>query len=69
MDEKEFDRLLKISRINLNGAEKTKIKKDIEQILAYFDNVDSFKEVIKEPAFHPVDIESRTREDKEEKFE
>lgn len=69
MDEEEFNRLLKISRIDLSEKEKKRVKEDVEQILTYFDNVDSFKPTVKEPAFHPVDIEGIAREDEERGFE
>ncbi len=69
MEDKEFDRLLKISRIKLSEEEKQRIQNDIEGILRYFDSVDKFNEAKIKPAFHPIRIEGHPRGDKIEKFE
>ncbi len=64
MDSTDFDRLLKICRLRLADAEKTKIKRDIDDILAYFNTIESVDCDKYTPAYHPIDIPSKTRSDK-----
>lgn len=63
MDDFEFDRLLKITRIKLSEEERRSIKKDIEQILAYFDRINKMS-TDEKPAYHPIKISPKLREDK-----
>ena len=37
MQDKEFDRLLKITRLRVSAEERAQIKSDFEQVIAYFD--------------------------------
>ncbi len=69
MEDEEFDRLLKISRIKLDEKEKQRIKTDIENILEYFDSVNKFDESKNKLAFHSVEINGEPRKDEVEKFE
>jgi len=62
MEDKEFDRLLKITRLRVSDEEREQIKKDFEQVVAYFDEISSI-EASGEPAYHPVEIPGRLRED------
>ena len=67
MKEDEFERLLKISRIKLTSKEKTMIKKDVDEILSYFDKIDRMKPE-KEPAYQPIDVPTRLRKDIVKRF-
>ena len=62
MQDKEFDRLLKITRLRVSDEERVQIKKDFEQVIAYFDELSSI-EASGEPAYHPVEVPGRLRED------
>lgn len=62
MEEKEFERLLKITRLKLSEQEKTRIKADIEEVIGYFDTIDAIKTEEK-PAYHPIQIPTRLRKD------
>ena len=44
IDEKSFDTLLYISRIELVGAEKETLKKQISNIVSYFEELEKFKD-------------------------
>jgi aspartyl/glutamyl-tRNA(Asn/Gln) amidotransferase C subunit len=67
MQDKEFDRLLKITRLRVSAEERVQIKSDFEQVIAYFDEISSL-EADGEPAYHPVEIPGRLREDKVKPF-
>ena len=41
MQDKEFDRLLKITRLRVSAEERAQIKNDFEQVIAYFDEISS----------------------------
>ena len=62
MEDKEFDRLLKITRLRVSDEERVQLKKDFEQVVAYFDEISSV-EASGEPAYHPVEVPGRLRED------
>ncbi len=68
MEEKEFDRLLKICRISLKDTEKKSVKGDIDEIITYFNSIDSVKCDKYKPAYQPVDIPPRKRPDEPEPF-
>ncbi len=68
MENTDFERLLKIARIHLTDSEKEKIRKDIEEIINYFNEVDKIDCDLK-PAFHPIEIKGETREDVIERFD
>jgi aspartyl/glutamyl-tRNA(Asn/Gln) amidotransferase C subunit len=67
MKEEEFESLLKITRIKLTPKERSSIKKDIDEILNYFDKIDRMKVEI-EPAYQPIDVPTRMRKDIVKKF-
>ncbi len=62
MQDKEFDRLLRITRLRVSDEERARIKSDVEQVIAYFDDI-SLAEAHGEPAHHPVEVPGRLRED------
>lgn len=68
MEDAEFDRLLKICRLRLSEKEREKIKKDVDEIIGYFNAVDR-QNCDDAPAYHPVELKEKTREDKVERFE
>lgn len=67
MDDEDFERLLKICRLRLSEADKPQIKKDIEEVLDYFNVLDDVG-MEGEMAYQPVSIEGRMREDSVEDF-
>jgi aspartyl/glutamyl-tRNA(Asn/Gln) amidotransferase C subunit len=67
MKDAEFERLLKISRVRLSLDEKTKIRKDIEEIITYFDRIRAVK-CSEKPAYQPIDVPTRFRKDAVRKF-
>lgn len=68
MDAKEFNKLLETCRLELNESESDKIKKDIEEVITYFNILDSIDCENLEPAYHAVDIPETTRDDSTEEF-
>ncbi|MDE1767769.1 MAG: Asp-tRNA(Asn)/Glu-tRNA(Gln) amidotransferase subunit GatC [Candidatus Micrarchaeota archaeon] len=68
MEDQDFDRLLKVCRIRLAEKEREAIKKDIDEVIAYFDTLESIDCSKYEPAYQPIEIPSRKRPDKIEAF-
>jgi aspartyl/glutamyl-tRNA(Asn/Gln) amidotransferase C subunit len=66
MEKDEFKRLLKTARIELDAEESASIEKDINEILRFFDRLESFPLVDEKPAFHPVEIPEKLRKDSTE---
>ncbi len=69
MQEKEFDRLLKVCRIELSGSERSKIKKDFEEILQYFNSISEVDTKSAKDAYHAVEIPEQLRADEPVEFE
>lgn len=69
MQEKDFERLLKICRISLTEKEAAAIRKDISSILEYFDAIETVKCDSLEPSYHPINVKERLREDIVKPFE
>ncbi len=67
MKDEEFERLLKISRVRLSDDEKTKIRRDIEEIISYFDKIQGI-DCHEAPAYQPIDVPTRFRKDTVKKF-
>ncbi len=63
MQEAEFDSLLSTCRIQLANGEREKIKKDIEEVIRYFDSLDSMDCDGFGEAYHPIQIPEKTRDD------
>lgn len=68
MDDKEFSRLLKVCRIRLSEAERTGIKKDVDEVLACFNSLDEVDTKGVEEAYHPTRVKEKLREDKPSDF-
>ncbi len=64
MEDKDFDRLLKTCRIKLEGNEKEKVKKDIDEIIAYFNTIESVDCDKYTPSYQPIEALPKTRPDK-----
>ena len=62
MEDREFDRLLKIARLKLNDAERRRVKSDIEEVLNYFDKIDVIS-THESPAYQPIRVPTRLRKD------
>lgn len=62
MEDKEFERLLKITRLKLTSEEKSRIKAEIGEVIEYFDKIDGIK-TDEEPAYQPIDVPTRLRKD------
>ena len=69
MDDKEFSRLLKICRISMSESERHSIKKDIDEIVEYFDILDEVDTKGAKEAFHPINVPEKLREDRARNFE
>lgn len=62
MEEKEFERLLKITRLKLTQEEKARIKADVEEVIGYFDSIEKIQ-TDEKPAYQPIDVPTRLRKD------
>ncbi len=68
MDDAAFDRMLRICKLRLSGSERDRIKADIDNVISYFDTIESVDCDGYLPAYQPVDITPRTRKDKVDAF-
>lgn len=62
MEEKDFERLLKVSRLKLSEREKKKIKADIDDVINYFNKIDKV-DAKASPAYQPIHIPTKFRKD------
>lgn len=62
MEDREFERLLKITRLKLTQAEKERIKADVDEIIKHFDSIDGI-DTEEKPAYQPIDVPTRLRKD------
>jgi len=53
------------ARINIEDEEAEEFAEEFENILEIFDKLDEINTEEVEPAFHPIDVEPKTRSDKE----
>ncbi len=67
MEEHEFDRLLRTSRLRLTSEEKARVKTDIDEILEYFSEIGRIA-AKEEPAYQPIEVPTRFRKDSVRKF-
>ncbi len=63
MDEQEFDRLLKVARLKLSESEKKTIKRDIDEVIRYFDKIAGVA-AGDDPSYQPIRVPTRFREDR-----
>ncbi len=68
MDDAAFDRMLRICRLRLSGSERDRIKADIDKVITYFDTIESVDCDGYSPAYQPVEMPARTREDRTDVF-
>lgn len=66
VDTEEVKQVAENARINLEAEEAEKFSEDFEDILEVFDKLDEIDTEDVEPAFHPVETEPETREDRVE---
>jgi aspartyl-tRNA(Asn)/glutamyl-tRNA(Gln) amidotransferase subunit C len=69
MDNSEFDILAKVSRLKLSDDEAESIKKSIDEIIEYFNEIDNVDCEGLEPAYQPVVSDPKLRNDEIKKFE
>ncbi len=62
----EVKKVAENARINLTEEETEKFSKEFETILEVFNKLEEVDTENVEPAFHPIDTDSETRQDKEE---
>jgi len=63
MGEVDVRSIARIARIELTEEEVESFSRDIEEVKKVFDEIDRI-EVSEEPAFQPIVVKNRTREDK-----
>jgi aspartyl-tRNA(Asn)/glutamyl-tRNA(Gln) amidotransferase subunit C len=68
MDNLEFERLLKTTRLKLDEKEKIAIQKDIEEVIGYFEKISEIDTEGEEKAYHPIKVDPRFREDSVSRF-
>ena len=59
----EVEKVADNARLKLDEEETENMAKDFEDILEMFETLDNIDTEDVEPSFHPVETESRTRED------
>ncbi len=69
VDEETIKEVAENARINLGEEEIEKFREDFDDALESFDSLDDIDTEGVEPAFHPIELEERKREDSvEESF-
>lgn len=68
MRDEELDRLLAVCRISLKEEEKARIKADVEEIISYLGQVAAIDCADLEPAYQPIDVPTRFKDDKVREF-
>lgn len=63
MEDKEFDRLLKTCRLSLASDEKSQIKREIDEIISYFNTISDVDCDDYPAAYQPVKISPKKRMD------
>ena len=63
IDQKTTEHIAELARIKLTEKEKEEFTKELNEILKAFEVLDTAEKA--EPAYHPIDIRNRMREDKE----
>lgn len=64
---KTIEKLMRIAKLDLTDAEKKEYAKDLKNILEAFSCIDEVQVKGVEPAFQPIEIRDRKREDVVEK--
>ena len=68
MEDCDFERLLKLCRLSLTDAERTRIRQDVDKILSYFNTIDGIDCDKYTPSYQSIDIPDRKRQDKVDNF-
>ncbi|WEL19645.1 Asp-tRNA(Asn)/Glu-tRNA(Gln) amidotransferase subunit GatC [Candidatus Nanohalococcus occultus] len=63
VEKQAVQRAAKNARINLQDEEAEKFTEEFEQILDTFNKLEEVDTSDVEPAFHPIEVKSKTRED------
>jgi aspartyl-tRNA(Asn)/glutamyl-tRNA(Gln) amidotransferase subunit C len=66
VDAEEVEKVAENARIEIDEEEAEEFADDFEEILDMFETLDEIDTEDVEPAFHPVETESKSREDEEE---
>lgn len=66
VDEKDVERVADNARLNLDDEEKSRFAEEFEKILDTFKSLARVDTEDTEPSFHPVDVDSKSREDEAE---
>lgn len=66
VDVDEVKRVAENSRIEIDEEEAEEFAEEFENILEMFDKLDEIDTEDVDPAFHPIEVETETREDKVE---
>lgn len=66
VEEREVQRAANNARLNLTEKEVNKFTEEFEEILDQFEKIQDVDTEDAEPAFHPIDVKSRKREDEVE---
>lgn len=66
VDKREVQRAANNARLNLTQKEVNRFTEEFEEILEQFDKVQEVDTEDAEPAFHPIEVESRRRKDQKE---
>ncbi len=66
VDQEEVQGVAENARLNLTEDEAEEFTEDFESILEMFETLDQVDTDDVEPAFHPVEVEPETREDRKE---
>jgi aspartyl-tRNA(Asn)/glutamyl-tRNA(Gln) amidotransferase subunit C len=69
MDSEELSKLCKTARLRLADDEARVIGENVTKILEYFDSVSDEEAASLEPAYHPVEMKEKLREDNIVSFE
>ncbi len=67
VDKESIEQVAKNARIRLSDGEKEVFRKDFDSILESFESLDKIDTEGVDPAFHPVELDEESREDKVEK--
>lgn len=66
VSEEEVQKVAENARINLSDEEASQFSDEFEKILGMFETLDEVGTEDVDPSFHPVEVESTTREDEVE---
>lgn len=66
VDVEEVERVAENARINVEEEEAENLAEEFEDILGMFQKIEEIDTEDVDPAFHPIDVETETREDVKE---